>query len=637
MLARNGRRRRILLLATSIAMVPFDLSLAKVAHMAARCSAMKMRAEGRELTAELRCHARAKRRGTKVDAACLGQASMALDTAFARAGSSCDGSVRGATTRLVEWTNTLLNDIAGGGRCPAAEIAATRRAFARLAVVTADPSGRKAAKRAPSTKRALCHAFRRAGDCGVSCDIVFGHVTDCWSDLVAEVGAPTTSTTTTLSPASSTIFTSSSTTSTLPPPPAPSTCRLPRDPVAGIACGIDTRGSTYYVDAGSGDDSADGTAPTRAWATLEHAFAGVPSGSSVLVAAGTYTTAELVIDRPVVMKGGYDATFGTWDPDRNPTVFTGRLTLADDAAVFGGFQMVARPAGRGGGTAWGDLHHVSAGTLIRNRIDIDYTASTDQHWFYAITASAAAFHASRLLCNDMHIQSHAAPGGFLATDAIEFGNLAAHTGTAEVSLNRICLDDHANGWVSTVIDGYGSCGDQPANIAVTNNVIENAVASEPSAAVEFYGCSHDLDLVFTNNTLVSAGSGLVGYANPPGVVRWKVTNNIIAGTGTRGNGIDVGTGAVEIASSEDNLIFGFANGRIQPAPRHEEGNRVTQDSLASVFVAADAGDFHLLPASPAAAAGLNVFGIPAYGNVTADLDLRARPATGAWDCGALAR
>src|SRR5262249_8974119 len=138
------------------------------------------------------CHARAKRRGLDVDPACLAPASTALEAAFTRAGTLCNGNMKHATTLLTEWTNTLIDDIAGGGRCPAAELVATRRAFVRLGSVATRQDGSKASRLVASGRRALCRAFQHAGDCGVSCDIVFGHVVDAWTDLAGEVGFSTT-------------------------------------------------------------------------------------------------------------------------------------------------------------------------------------------------------------------------------------------------------------------------------------------------------------------------------------------------------------------------------------------------------------------------------------------------------------
>ena len=186
--SRNPRQCRTLLLAVSIVLLPLGPSMAEVQLTPARCSAMKLRAAGRDLIATLRCHARAKRRGIPADPACLARASAAMDRTFARAGTLCNGSVRGATVRLVQWRNTLLNDIAGGGRCPASELLATRRAVQSFGVVAAHPTARRTSRSVLAIQHTLCRTFRRAGDCGVNCEIVFGHVRNCWKQLAAIVG-----------------------------------------------------------------------------------------------------------------------------------------------------------------------------------------------------------------------------------------------------------------------------------------------------------------------------------------------------------------------------------------------------------------------------------------------------------------
>ena len=422
----------------------------------------------------------------------------------------------------------------------------------------------------------------------------------------------------------------------VPTEPVNSGCQLSFPPPAGVPCNVPESGTPYYVSATTGSDSNDGTSPDQAWATLCRATASAPSGSTIRVAAGTYTTAAITIDRPLTIKGGYDTTFADWNPDQHATTFAGQLTLNHDQAVFGGFNMISRPVGQLGGSPWGSWHRIEAGTLIRNHIEIVYRASLDQYWFYAILASAPSGGTSRILCNDVYIRAEAAPGGFLNTNGIEYGNLALHLGTSELSGNRICLDDHSNGWVSEVIDGYGTCSSSPAKITVANNVIENAVVSEPSYAMEFYGCgAADLDLILTNNTILSAGVGLGGYAGPPSTVRWKLTNNIIAGTAGVGPAVSVGSGAVQIVTSESNLVFGFTDNLLSPVPLYAAGDDTSgAHTLSSVFTNAGAGAFHPQPGGPAIGTGLNVYGDPAHGSVTVDLEQMPRPVAGPWDRGA---
>jgi hypothetical protein len=429
---------------------------------------------------------------------------------------------------------------------------------------------------------------------------------------------------------------------TTPPPPAEplgSTCRLAFPPAASIGCPISEPGTPYFVNATTGSDANDGRRPDRAWATLCRAVQAAPSGSTLRVAGGVYTTAALTINRPLTVKGGYDATFTDWDPDRHPTVFTGALTLEHDEAVFGGFRMISRPVGQLGGSHWADWHHIEAGTLIRNYVEVVYQASVDQYWLYAILASAPAGRTSRIACNDIYIRGREGDGGFLLVDGIEYGNLAGHLGTAEVSANRICLDGPYSGWADTVIRGYGTCGSTPASITVTNNILESAVTGAIGSAAEFYGCNRaDLGLVFSNNTILSASDGLTGYQGDgtTGVVRWTLANNILFSTTNSGTAINVGSGKVEISSSIGNLVFGFTDNGMHPAPLFTMGDDTRGGfSVSQIFMDGAHGDFRLLAAGPGVGTGVNVYGQAAYGSVMVDLAQNPRPISGPWDRGAL--
>ena len=154
--------------------------------------------------------------------------------------------------------------------------------------------------------------------------------------------------------------------------------------------------------------------------------------------------------------------------------------------------------------------------------------------------------------------------------------------------------------------------------------------------VEFYGCGMaDMNITLTNNTILSSGSGIEGYEGPPSVLHWKLTNNIIFSMMNGANAVDVGSGAVQIVSSEGNLTFGFSANGISPAPLMSAGDDTSGVATpASVFVAPAAGDFHLLPGGQGAGTGINVFGVPSYGAVTTDILQAPRPMVGAWARGA---
>jgi hypothetical protein len=54
----------------------------------------------------------------------------------------------------------------------------------------------------------------------------------------------------------------------------------------------------------------------------------------------------------------------------------------------------------------------------------------------------------------------------------------------------------------------------------------------------------------------------------------------------------------------------------------------------SVFVNAAGGDLHPKPGGPGVGTGVNVYGLPVYGDVTTDVVQAPRPAAGSWDRGA---
>ena len=140
------------------------------------------------------------------------------------------------------------------------------------------------------------------------------------------------------------------------------------------------------------------------------------------------------VGKELVVKGGYDETFANWDPDAHPTYFYGRLTLDHNAAVFGGFRMIANP--QPADQFYHVQHRIAAGTLLRNYVEVVVTPSGNQSSsLYAIVASACPGGVSVLRCNDIYVRS-ADPNGFIS-DAIEYGNTAIHNGASLLDSNRI--------------------------------------------------------------------------------------------------------------------------------------------------------------------------------------------------------
>jgi len=414
--------------------------------------------------------------------------------------------------------------------------------------------------------------------------------------------------------------------------PIQSTCRLKFPPVNEVACAIATPGTQYYVNAATGSDLNAGTSPSTAWASLDRALQAAPNGSSIRVAAGTYSTASVVINRPLTVKGGFNSTFGSWNPALFQTTLTGAVNLSDSAAVLGGFRLVSRPANLGWVSSW---HSVSAGSLIRNYIEVVYSDTESNH-FAAIQASAPAGQTSKLLCNDIYVQGVGTTlSAGLSVRAIQFDN---HAGTAEVSSNRICSDSIANYWINNGIDGSGSCnqGSTAPRITLSNNIIEMAQQDSWSraAGVEFKGCG--MDAILTNNTILSTTHGLSGSGGgSSGAVRWKLTNNIIFSEGSQWSAIYISSIEGTITSSENNLMFGFASNAPSIPPALTANDDVSgAHTVGEVFRDVPNGNFKLLPCGPGIWTGLNVYNSAAYGSLTKDLGQGNRSNVEPWHRGA---
>src|SRR5262249_29044646 len=116
---------------------------------------------------------------------------------------------------------------------------------------------------------------------------------------------------------------------------------------------------------------------------------------------GDYASAEVYVDKELTVKGGYDATFSSSDPDLHPTAFYGKLTLDHNAAVWGGFRMLGNPINA---DSWSYMQHrIAAGMLLRNYIEIVVVSGVDPNVLnlYGIVASACPTGVSVLRCNDI--------------------------------------------------------------------------------------------------------------------------------------------------------------------------------------------------------------------------------------------
>jgi hypothetical protein len=412
--------------------------------------------------------------------------------------------------------------------------------------------------------------------------------------------------------------------------PLVSGCRQQFPPHQSLPCPIAEPGPVFHVSAATGDDANDGTTPETAWRTLCHAVDAAPAGGTLRVAEGKYASAEVYVGKELTIKGGFDGTFTTWDPDAHPSTFYGRLNLDHNGAVFGGFRMIASPLHA---DAWSYPHHfVGAGTLVRNYVEIVATSGGDMNTLnlYGIVASACPGGVSVLRCNDIYVRSDA-PQTFVVS-AVEYGNHALHAGQGVLDANRICQD--GGGFATDAVGGYGSCFAGPVSLLMRNNVIEKAGFG--GHTIDFYSCgADDMSLTLTQNTVIGVSEAIHGAGDPAATMRWKLTNNIFFSTGGGQTAVNAGDVGVEITSSEGNLTFGFADNAILPAPLMSAGDDLSGAATpASVFVDAMNGDLHLKEGGQGVDTGLNVFGLPAYGVVTTDIAQQLRPPQGPWDRGA---
>lgn len=421
-----------------------------------------------------------------------------------------------------------------------------------------------------------------------------------------------------------------------------SNCSQTFPPPASLPCAVPESGRVYYVNP-KGNDANDGSSPEHAWATLFHAVRAAEAESTIRVAEGQYLSAVIHVDRAIILKGGFDASFNAWDPDAHPTTVLGQLSLAHDQAIAGGFHLVGRgPATEGSDARIDARHVVSGGTLIRNYVEIAYRADGNQHALYGIVASAPEGHRTRLYCNDVYVRGEGVSSSpSLEVRAIAYdGAGSMFGGEAKLASNRVCVD-RSRGILSAEAIG-GSASGTPgahARVTMTNNVIEAhgdiALGLRQVLGVRFSGGLHDIDVVATNNTVYSETDGIVGEVGAGGgKAHWRLTNNVVFSTGGR-EAINVGpkgSSYVDIPESSGNLVFGFMHNTIVPVPRASVNDDTTNDWTVRDVL----GDSFVPKASsPARRDAVNVWGDPVYGGVRTDLWSSVRPADGTWTRGAV--
>jgi hypothetical protein len=382
--------------------------------------------------------------------------------------------------------------------------------------------------------------------------------------------------------------------------PAPSNTSIPVT-IANV-------GTQYYVSP-TGNDNNDGTTPAKAWNTLCRAMAVVRPGNTIQVAQGSYLSSSLVVAKGVTVKGGYNSNFSQWNPETNPTIFYGRLTLDHAAAVWGGFRMISNPI-----SSAQSQHALKAGTFVRNYVETVF-ASTVTTQSTALDTTACPGATITMLGNDVYIgASNATP-----LRAVGFGY---QRGALVLDSNRMCAQGKVGGQ-TFVVNGFGPNVADTASVLLRNNVLETA--NSPGSVVRLLGAAGGVDFptIMTNNTLLGWESGVSGTAASAGKMRWRLTNNILFSANGSGAGVSLGSGVgVSFDAAENNLVFGFSvNPLTNPIPTSNVSNDVTNTATAaSVFLNAASGDFRIVVGGQADETAKNVYNSAAYGTVTTDLN-----------------
>ncbi len=408
--------------------------------------------------------------------------------------------------------------------------------------------------------------------------------------------------------------------------PLASTCLLPFPATTTPPCLIEPVGPQRFVDAAIGDDANSGDDPTRPWRTLCHALAHAPDGGTVRVAEGTYTTASVVIDRELMVLGGYDSSFEAWDPDVHPTVFLGVLTLDHADSTWGGFRMIRR-TDRAASSI--ESHHVYGGAFVRNYVE-EVHHEPAHHAHSAIEVRQCAGSATRIECNAMYVRSDAPEGTSIysphyAFFAVDYQQLE---GPSEVIANRICVDwGGAPAQAAPIYGGGCALSGVRGQLRIANNLMDNrntrAVTSYLSfgnANIGLTGCSIDAEII--HNSLINGGIAGDSSADHPPLHFW-VTSNVVTNSSGWSRAFVVPTVLEESRFNH----YPMGEHPLNAPPRFTEGD-VVYSGAPSLFVDEPEGDFRpmataIIGSAPNLGAAMSLDGA-----------LRPRP-SGGWSRGAL--
>jgi cysteine-rich repeat protein len=419
--------------------------------------------------------------------------------------------------------------------------------------------------------------------------------------------------------------------------PVEPNCVLPGPDPDAPSCTVPEVGAIYYVSAATGtdDESADGSL-SKPWKTLRHGIERAKAPGTLRVAEGDYNSLDIAIIKPLVVKGGFSADFSSWDPEVHESRYFGRLYMNHNDAVWGGFLMRgAVPRDAITDNYYHSFHQLFGGSLIRNRVEIDYEVTTTTYYLYGIAAAPCTEGQVHLACNDVSVRGRTETGGlhnYSAANAITMGNIGLPRGAISLDGNHICQAGH-NG---SAVNGYGTCfPDTEVEINLSNNLIE---IPGNRSSINFYGCGDsEMSVRLSNNTLLGRISGSESSEEGAAPLRWYMANNIVLGRGS-GQCVDVVYDWPELSRIEqayNNLCVGFSNNTISPAPILEDGNiDGSAYSLADIFVDPANGDYRILSDGPAAGSGRNLSTWSDGPHPLYDVSGDPRPTEGPWDLGA---
>lgn len=400
--------------------------------------------------------------------------------------------------------------------------------------------------------------------------------------------------------------------------------------LTSLALNYDGPANIFYVapPEDGGDDGNPGTSD-EPWATLLHAAATVVPDSLVIVRAGSYAPAEMLVsgseEQPIIFHGEPGAVI-----DAPGALYGIRLAGVSWCTLEGLTVTGSTGAGIGvGGSGSGKAQHV---TLRNNTlIDCGFGAIAVAYTDHALVEGNTC---QGTLDGDTLQVGFDSDFAVVRHNAVinnQYSGIAFYNGMAgDNSLDNelaYANTSHGNG-ISGL--GYGIVGDGLQNSVISNNLVyDNPVGL---ALIALNGLAA-MGNTITHNTIVQEADQGSSIALQPGCTGNAMYNNILFCANPAGGAIEITSESLTGFLSDNNIVSdGFVLddahktlSEWQSATLRDVNSQVSLPAL--TFVDPLAQDFHLLPT--ASAAGL---ALPDYMPAD-DLDGITRPQGGSPDCG----